>query len=52
MNYLDIAERIIKIDPYGAANAEETAETVAEEIQKDPTAVIEYLLTIIEEIMD
>lgn len=52
MDYLEIAQRIIDLDSYGARNAEETAETVAEEIQQDPIAVIEYLLTIIEEIID
>jgi hypothetical protein len=50
MNYIELAERIISIDPFGARDAEETTETIAEQIKTDPESVIEYLLNIIEEL--
>ena len=46
----DLAQRIIDIDPYGARDAEETPETIAEKIKTDPETIIEYLLDIIEDL--
>ena len=46
---LDLAQRIIDVDPYEAADCDETAETIAEKIKTDPETIIEFLLEIIED---
>ena len=45
----DLAERIVNIDPWGARDAEETPETIAEKIKTDPETIIAYLLEVIED---
>lgn len=46
----NLAERIEALDPYAARNAyEDPAAGIYNDIQNDPEAVIDYLLTIIEE---
>lgn len=49
MDIMELAKRIIDIDFYGARDAEETPETVAEKIKNEPEVVIEYLVSIIED---
>ena len=43
-----IAEEIRSLDIYEANDNEETAESIAEQIQKDPLTVIQYLLEYID----
>lgn len=45
---LELANRIIDVDFYGARDAGATPETVADDIRNNPEAVIEYLLDIID----
>lgn len=47
-NIYRIAEEIISLDIYEANGNDETAESIAEQIQKDPLAVIQYLLEYID----
>ena len=49
IDLLCLGQRIIDIDYYNAINHEETPETIARAIEKDPIAIIEYLLSIIED---
>ena len=49
-DYLATASRLYELDPYEAMDNGETPETIAETIQGDPLAVIDYLLDIIEEL--
>lgn len=44
------AKRIIDIDPYGAADADETPESVSREILNDPLYIISFLLDVIDEL--
>ena len=48
-NLLDLAQRIINVDFYGARDAGETVETVAAMIEEKPADVIGFLLDVIEE---
>ena len=52
MNLNTLAERIYNIDPYGATDADETPETIAEKLESvtECHAAIDYLLQIIEEL--
>ena len=43
-----IAEEIRSLDIYEANDNDETAETIAEQIEKDPLSVIQYLLEYID----
>lgn len=43
-----IAEEIRSLDIYEANDNDETAESIAEQIQNDPLAVIQYLLEYID----
>ena len=47
---LELAQRIIDTDNYGAMDADATPETVAQDISNDPLEVINYLLDIIEDL--
>ena len=49
-NIIDIANRIIDLDPYGARDAEETPESIAEKIKTDPESIILYLLEVVEDL--
>ena len=49
-DYLTTASRLYELDPYEANDNNETPETIAETIQGDPLAVIDYLLDIIEDL--
>jgi hypothetical protein len=49
IDLLCLGQRIIDIDYYNAIDHEETPETIARKIENDPIAIIEYLLSIIEE---
>ena len=46
---IELAERIINIDFYGARDAEETPETIAEKLIYDPITIIEYLVDVVED---
>lgn len=45
----ELAQRIIDIDFYGARDADETPETIAETIKNDPLGVIQWLVELLEE---
>ena len=45
----ELAQRIIDVDYYGAMDADETPETIAGEIMRDPLEIISGLLDIIED---
>ena len=47
-----LARRIISLDTFGARDARETVETVAEQIKRNPADVISYLLDIIDNMQD
>lgn len=47
-NIYRIAEEIRSLDIYEANDNDETAETIAEQIEKDPLSVIQYLLEYID----
>jgi hypothetical protein len=49
IDLLCLGQRIIDIDYYNAIDHEETPETISRKIENDPIAIIEYLLSIIEE---
>ena len=49
MNTLELAQRIIDIDFYGARDAEATPESIANDIETNPEAVISFLLDMIED---
>lgn len=49
MTTLELAQRIIDVDFYGAMDAEATPESIAEEIKTKPEAVISFLLDMIED---
>ena len=49
MNTLELAQRIIDVDFYGAMDAGATQESIAEDIKTNPEAVIEYLLDVIDD---
>ena len=49
MTRLELAQRIIDVDFYGARDAEATPETIAEDIKNNPEAIINWLLEIIED---
>lgn len=49
MNTLELAQRIIDIDFYGARDAEATPESIANDIKTNPEAVISFLLDMIED---
>lgn len=44
-----LSERLYNLDIFGARDAEETPETIAETLKSDPLTVVEYLLDMIEE---
>lgn len=46
----ELAQRIIDIDPYDAADYEETPETMAERLENAPLEIISNLLDIIEDL--
>lgn len=46
----ELAQRIYDIDPYEAQDNDETPETIAAAIQSDPLAIINYLVSIVEEL--
>ena len=46
----ELAQRIIDIDFYGARDAEYTADMVADDIESNPIAVIEYLVDMCEDL--
>lgn len=50
MDIMDLAQRIIDVDFYGAMDAGATVESVAEDIRNNPAAVIEYLLDTIDDL--
>ena len=45
----ELAEEIRNLDLYEAMDNDETIETIAEQINNDPLAVIQYLLNYIDE---
>lgn len=49
-NIIDIANKIIDLDPYRARDAEETPESIAEKIKTDPESIILYLLEVVEDL--
>ena len=49
MNTLELAQRIIDIDFYGARDSEATPETIANDIKTNPEAVIAFLLDMIDD---
>jgi len=46
---IELAERIINIDFYGARDAEETPGTIVEKLIYDPLTIIEYLVDVVED---
>lgn len=46
------AARIIALDPYTAADNDETPETVSEHIKYNPAAVIDFLLDYIDNLQE
>lgn len=50
--YLATAGRLIKLDPYNAADYDETPESIAAILYNDPIIVINDLLDIIEELQE
>lgn len=52
-NYLSgLAERVYNVDRYESQSADQTPETIAEEIRTNPARVISYLLDYIEQIQN
>lgn len=49
---MTLAERIINLNNYEAMDQAETPETIDNMIQTDPTAVIDYLVSIIEDLTE
>ena len=49
MTLLELADEIRALDIYGAADADATTETIADEIRENPQAVIEWLIDFIKE---
>lgn len=45
----ELAQRIIDVDYYGAMDADETPETIAELLRNDPLTIISDLLDVIDE---
>lgn len=46
----ELANRIIDLDFYGARDADQTPESIAELIAQDPITVIEFLVDMIEDL--
>lgn len=52
-NYFsELAERVYNVDRYESQSADQTPETIAEEIKANPARVISYLLDYIEQIQN
>ena len=49
---MTLAERIINLNNYEAMDQAETPETIDRMIKEDPEAVIDYLVSIIEELTE
>jgi len=49
MSKLELAQRIIDVDFYGMRDAEATPESIANDIETNPEAVIAFLLDMIED---
>lgn len=46
----ELANRIIDLDFYGARDAEQTPESIADLITSDPLTVIEFLVDMVEDL--
>ena len=46
----ELSQRIIDLDFYGARDADYTSDMVADDIENNPLAVIEYLVNMCEEL--
>lgn len=49
---LELAERVYNVDIYEARNNDQTPETLADAIMKNPTGIIRFLLDQIEDIKE
>lgn len=47
---MDTARRVLNVDFYGAMDADETPETIAETIKNEPLTVINFLLDMIDDL--
>lgn len=47
---MDTARRVFDVDYYGAMDADETPETIAETIKNEPLTVINFLLDMIDDL--
>ena len=46
----ELAQRIFDIDPWGALNEDADPVSIAESIKSDPLPVIEYLVSLVEDL--
>ena len=49
MTTLELAQRIIDVDFYGAMDADATPQSIAETIKTNPETIIEFLLGMVED---
>ena len=49
LEILELAERVYNVDVWEARNNDETPETLAEAIKKNPCGIIRFLLDVIDE---
>lgn len=49
MSRLELAQRIIDVDFYNAMDADATVESVAQDIENNPEAIISWLLDMIDD---
>lgn len=47
---MNTARRVLNVDYYGAMDADETPETIAETIKNEPLTVINFLLDMIDDL--